>query len=202
MCGFGVSRNSFLPISCLNRFLHRIFRSVGVALYPTATCFLFRSAGPFLFLYRLFCPAVSDASAKNWQECTAPLAGNTVPIKTEVISLKDKSFKRVLWLSPSERWRFCSAKPAPIPQERMLSLCESHGHKNGISTQIFAKRNISQLKLALDLNMNQNSISRYENREREADYDTLIRFADYFDVSLDYLLGRTDEKKRNRFKSA
>ena len=44
--------------------------------------------------------------------------------------MKDKSFKRVLWLSPSERWRFCSAKPAPIPQERMLSLCESHGHKN------------------------------------------------------------------------
>ena len=100
-------------------------------MYPTATCFLFRSAGPFLFLDRLFCPAVSDAPAKNWQECIAPLAGNTVPIKTEVISLKDKSFKRVLWLSPSERWRFCSAKPAPIPQERMLSLCESHGHKDG-----------------------------------------------------------------------
>ncbi len=55
------------------------------------------------------------------------------------------------------------------------------------------ERNISQLKLALDLNMNQNSISRYENSEREADYETLIKFADYFDVSLDYLLGRTDE---------
>lgn len=54
-------------------------------------------------------------------------------------------------------------------------------------------RNISQLKLALDLDMNQNSISRYENREREADYETLIKFADYFNVSLDYLLGRTDE---------
>ena len=54
-------------------------------------------------------------------------------------------------------------------------------------------RNISQLKLAIDLNMNQNSISRYENMEREADYETLIRFADYFDVSLDYLLGRTDK---------
>jgi len=53
-------------------------------------------------------------------------------------------------------------------------------------------RNISQLKLALDLNMNQNTISRYENMEREADYETLVRFADYFDVSLDYLLGRTD----------
>ena len=53
-------------------------------------------------------------------------------------------------------------------------------------------RNISQLKLAIDLNMNQNTISRYENMEREADYETLVRFADYFDVSLDYLLGRTD----------
>ena len=52
--------------------------------------------------------------------------------------------------------------------------------------------NISQLKLALDLAMNQNSISRYENCEREADYETLIKFADYFNVSLDYLLGRTD----------
>ncbi|MBQ1194907.1 MAG: helix-turn-helix transcriptional regulator [Clostridia bacterium] len=57
-------------------------------------------------------------------------------------------------------------------------------------------RNISQLKLALDLNMNQNTISRYETLEREADYETLIRFADYFDVSLDYLLGRVDEDKK------
>ena len=54
------------------------------------------------------------------------------------------------------------------------------------------KKRISQLKLALDLNINQNSISRYENLEREADYATLIKFADYFDVSLDYLIGRTD----------
>ena len=43
--------------------------------------------------------------------------------------------------------------------------------------------------------MNQNSVSRYENLEREADYTTLIKFADYFDVSLDYLLGKTDEKQ-------
>lgn len=57
------------------------------------------------------------------------------------------------------------------------------------------RRGISQLKLALDLNMNQNTISRYENLEREADYETLIRFADYFDVSLDYLLGRSNDEK-------
>ena len=59
-------------------------------------------------------------------------------------------------------------------------------------------RGISQLKLAIDLNMNQNSISRYENGEREADYATLVRFADYFDVSVDYLLERTDNPKVNR----
>ncbi|MBR2018950.1 MAG: helix-turn-helix transcriptional regulator [Clostridia bacterium] len=56
------------------------------------------------------------------------------------------------------------------------------------------ERNISQLKLAIDLSMNQNTISRYENLEREADYETLVKIADYFQVSLDYLLGRTDKK--------
>ena len=59
-------------------------------------------------------------------------------------------------------------------------------------------RGISQLKLAIDLNMNQTSISRYENGDREADYATLVRFADYFDVSVDYLLERTDNPKVNR----
>jgi transcriptional regulator with XRE-family HTH domain len=58
------------------------------------------------------------------------------------------------------------------------------------------KRKISQLKLTMDLNMNQNTISRYENLEREADYETLIRFADCFGVSLDYLLGRIDGETR------
>ena len=60
------------------------------------------------------------------------------------------------------------------------------------------QRGIPQLKLAMDLNMNQNSISRYENGEREADYRTLILFADYFNVSIDYLLGRTDNPTINR----
>lgn len=60
------------------------------------------------------------------------------------------------------------------------------------------QKNISQLKLAMDLNMSQNSISRYETGEREADYRTLILLADYFDVSIDYLLERTDNPKVQR----
>lgn len=44
----------------------------------------------------------------------------------------------------------------------------------------------------MDLNMNQNTISRYETGEREAGYNELIKIADYFNVSIDYLLERTD----------
>lgn len=58
------------------------------------------------------------------------------------------------------------------------------------------KHNISQLKLAMDLQLNQNAISRYETGVREADYSTLIKIADYFDVSIDYLLERTDNPER------
>lgn len=58
--------------------------------------------------------------------------------------------------------------------------------------QLRENKGITQLKLAMDLNLNQNSVSRYETGEREADYKTLIAFADYFGVSLDYLLERTD----------
>lgn len=59
------------------------------------------------------------------------------------------------------------------------------------------KLGISQLKLAMDLDMNQNSISRYETGAREADYKSLIKFADYFNVSIDYLLERTDNPNIN-----
>ena len=53
-------------------------------------------------------------------------------------------------------------------------------------------KNMTQQRLAIELGMNQNTISRYENGEREADYRTLILLADYFNVSIDYLLERTE----------
>lgn len=57
--------------------------------------------------------------------------------------------------------------------------------------QLRIERNITQLRLAMDLNMSQNTISRYENEKREAGYNELIKFAEYFNVSIDYLLERT-----------
>jgi transcriptional regulator with XRE-family HTH domain len=64
--------------------------------------------------------------------------------------------------------------------------------------QLRKQRKISQLKLALDLSTTQNTISRYETGEREADYKTLIQIANYFDVSIDYMLERTDNPKINK----
>lgn len=58
--------------------------------------------------------------------------------------------------------------------------------------EIRKSKGISQLKLAMDLNTNQNTISRYETGEREPSINELIKIADYFNVSIDYLLERTD----------
>ena len=50
----------------------------------------------------------------------------------------------------------------------------------------------------MDLGLTQNSVSRYESGAREADYKTLVALADYFNVSIDYLLERTDKPAVNR----
>ena len=54
------------------------------------------------------------------------------------------------------------------------------------------RKGISQLRLATELNTTQNTISRYETGEREPGIAELIKIADYFNVSVDYLLGHTD----------
>lgn len=64
--------------------------------------------------------------------------------------------------------------------------------------EIRKARGISQVRMAIDLNVSQNTISRYETGEREADYAMLIRIADYFGVSIDYLLCRTDDPTFHR----
>ena len=64
--------------------------------------------------------------------------------------------------------------------------------------QIRKSKGLSQLKLSLDLNMTQNTISRYETGVREPGINELIKIADYFNVSVDYLLGRTENPEINR----
>ena len=64
--------------------------------------------------------------------------------------------------------------------------------------QLRESKKYTQLKVALDMNLTQNSVSRYETGTREAGYELLVRFADYYDVSIDYILYRTDSPKMNK----
>ena len=59
--------------------------------------------------------------------------------------------------------------------------------------------NISQAKLADICGSKQSSINRYEHGQSEAPYKILVWYADYFDVSLDYIFGRTDKPEGIRY---
>lgn len=51
---------------------------------------------------------------------------------------------------------------------------------------------LSQAKLAAQLNLEQTAIFRYESKTSFPPYSALMEYADFFDVSLDYIFGRTD----------
>lgn len=55
---------------------------------------------------------------------------------------------------------------------------------------------ISQQTLAAVLGITQQSVNKYENHKIEPDIDTLIAMANYFEVTVDYLIGRTDENNQ------
>jgi len=58
------------------------------------------------------------------------------------------------------------------------------------------KKGISQQKLADTIGSNQQSIHRYETGDYEPDIQTLTLLADYFEISIDYLVGRTEIRKK------
>ena len=60
------------------------------------------------------------------------------------------------------------------------------------------RRNFSQIKVAMDLNMNQNSVSRYENGERTPSYQTICFIAQKFNTTPDYLYGMSDNYEPNQ----
>ncbi|MCO5424579.1 XRE family transcriptional regulator [Enterococcus faecalis] len=58
-------------------------------------------------------------------------------------------------------------------------------------------KDVTQQQLAELLNISQNTYSQYETGKIEWTASTLIKIADFFDVSVDYLLDRTKNKKMN-----
>ena len=55
---------------------------------------------------------------------------------------------------------------------------------------------VKQKELAEYLNIKQNTYSQYENGKREIPLDTLCKLADYYNTSVDYLIGRTNNPNR------
>lgn len=54
---------------------------------------------------------------------------------------------------------------------------------------------LSQRNLAEVLNVSSGAVAMWETNKRQPDISTVLRLADYFNVSIDYLLGRTFDKK-------
>ena len=59
-------------------------------------------------------------------------------------------------------------------------------------------RDLRQRELAAVLNVSQNTYSQYENGVIELTAENLIKLADFYDVSVDFLLGRTRQPRMNR----
>lgn len=57
-------------------------------------------------------------------------------------------------------------------------------------------RDVKQKELAELLNVKQNTYSQYENGKREIPLEMLWKLADFYDVSIDYLIGRTENSTR------
>ena len=55
------------------------------------------------------------------------------------------------------------------------------------------ERCLSQANLASAIDTSQRNIGRWENEENEPTYSQLVKLADYFNVSIDYLVGREDD---------
>ena len=54
----------------------------------------------------------------------------------------------------------------------------------------------TQREVATDLNITESGYQKFELSKNEPKMGTLNKMADYFDVSLDYLTGRSDNSKR------
>lgn len=60
-------------------------------------------------------------------------------------------------------------------------------------------KKISQQQLADKLNINRSTYARYELSQTQPDFDVLKSIADFYEVTIDYLLGRTSENSQKDY---
>ena len=68
--------------------------------------------------------------------------------------------------------------------------------------QLRLERSFTQEQAAAEMGLPYRSYQRLEMDGRKTHYDTLIKIADYYDVSVDWLMGRTEIREVNRGESA
>lgn len=62
--------------------------------------------------------------------------------------------------------------------------------------QLRLSRHITQNDIASQLHINRGTYAHYEINKRQPDYETLKLLADYFEVSVDYLLGKSESLQK------
>ena len=60
---------------------------------------------------------------------------------------------------------------------------------------------LSQARMAKIFSIGQTSVYRYESGEASPSCELLMKYADYFDVSMDYIFGRTDDPHGASYKA-
>lgn len=60
------------------------------------------------------------------------------------------------------------------------------------------EKGLSQIAVQMQTGIEQALISKYENGERVPPTETPMQLADFYGVSMDYIMGRTDRKEINR----
>lgn len=61
---------------------------------------------------------------------------------------------------------------------------------HNVLTGLRKENNLSQKELAEKINISQRAYAHYEKGDREPSLETLIKLAEYYKVSLDYITGR------------
>ena len=69
--------------------------------------------------------------------------------------------------------------------------------KNNLKT-LRKARNKTQLQIQMETGIEQALLSKFENGLRTPPTETLIVLADYYDVSIDYILCRTEKQETNK----
>jgi len=67
-----------------------------------------------------------------------------------------------------------------------------------IFIELLQDKQLTAYKIAKDLNISQGLMGEYKRGVKQPTIDNLTKIADYLDVSVDYLLGRTEKPEVNK----